>query len=303
MSRPCQQPAPAFSRQHRLGWTAALVLALLAVMKPAQLLAAPDDVVRAGEDEAPRAQVNVVAVDFDQMAFSGFANRAAARRQIATRMGLYLKEVNAACELSDEQMAKLELAIAGDIKRRFDAVVAFRDRYRAANGDQDAILALWQEIQGHTSKIDQVFFGECSMVGKTMCGVLTAEQLSRYSVMRDERKRSYYMATVEAYLVAVEEVVPMTAAQHEALVDLLIHETAVPLIRSEHGLAYVRYQLATFSDEQLARILDDRQRLLLEQQLFHAFELKSFLIKQGLLPAENPPPDADSEAPLSDTQK
>ncbi len=141
------------------------------------------------------------------------------------------------------------------------------------------------------------------MVNKTMRGVLTEEQLSRCGAVRDERNRSYYQSTIETCLVAMEDLVPMTAAQHDGMVKLLVEETPAPPKYGALGYIYVCFRLATFSDQRLAQILDDRQRLLLERHLADAEGLKPFLIQQGLLPPEDPASDVDSEALLRDAQK
>jgi hypothetical protein len=302
MSRACQQAASSFPRKRSLRCFCALLTAVLgpSVSRPA--LAAPDDVVQA-DPEPANGKIQFALPAFDQIAFPGFVSGAAARTQIMTRMRLYIEELDAACDLTDEQMTKLQLAAAGDIKRLFDATDTFRERYRAAQDDQDALRTVWREIQAHTSKVDQVLFGDSSMFSKTMRNVLTDEQRARYAVVHGERNRSYYKATVEGYLVALEDVVPLSAAQHDALVKLLVEETAVPLVPSAHGFLYVRYQLATLSDERLSRFLDDRQRMLLEQQLFHAHDLKPFLVLQGLLPSEDPAPDADSAESLHQAEQ
>ena len=99
-------------------------------------------------------------------------------------------------------------------------------RYSKAGDDQNARNNVMREMRPFQDKMADCLAGDRSLLGKTLRGTLNVEQRAKYDAARDERRRYRYLASIETSLVALENSVPLTGDQHDALVHLLIMETA-----------------------------------------------------------------------------
>ncbi|HEY4313176.1 MAG TPA: hypothetical protein VGN12_27230 [Pirellulales bacterium] len=258
--------------------------------------AAPDDVVQGangGGGGAAAAEGRIFeprmaagpAHAFDQVILPGFPSIAAAHTQLVTRMELYLAMVDRTCQISEEERTKLRLAASTDIKRIIDSAEDLRRRLVNARGGRAELAQSSEDRQTLQSRLNPGPFGESSLVGKTLHNSLNAEQLAKYEAHCVERQREHYRTAIEATLLGLEDVVPMTGNQHDALINLLLTETPPPRIRGPLDDTYVRYQLATLPESSIRAQLDKRQADLLEAQVSTARNARSLLIKQGLIVA------------------
>jgi hypothetical protein len=274
-------------------------LALLSSMPIAAALlvggvrAAPDDVVQGANGGATAAEGRIVeprmaagpAHAFDQVILPGFPSVAAAQTQLVARMELYLAMVDRTCQISEEERTKLRLAASTDIKRIIDSAEDLRRRLVNARDGRAELAQSSEDRQTLQARLNRGPFGESSLVGKTSHNSLNAEQRAKYEAYYIERQQEHYRVAIEATLLGLEDVVPMTGDQHDALVNLLLTESPPPRIRGVLDDTYVRYQLATLPELSIRAQLDKRQADLLEAQLSTVRNARPLLIEQGLIVA------------------
>lgn len=140
------------------------------------------------------AKTNGVAAEyFEQMIFGSRGQSAVAAHQdrlsqlLQTRAGT----LNLACELSHDQMRKLELAGQGDIKRLFERIDQCRQQYLPVR-DEDAPAAMRSIMQENATlqPLLRFPFGKGSLFSKTARHTLTDEQWSDFELATDvERLR------------------------------------------------------------------------------------------------------------------
>ena len=233
-----------------------------------------------------QAQRLIVRNNFDQWVFQGSASAAAAQDRIATSVKLQIADVDRACGLSEEERQKLQLAASGDVRRFLDQVEALRAKFVGANNDQNAFNQMWQEIQPLQAKMASGLLRGDSLFAKTINKTLSPERLARHQAVQRERAQYRYRATIETALCQLEGNVPLTAAQHDALVELLIAETPVPLAYGQQDYYYVFYQLANLPGEKVRPAVNDRQWTALGPLLNQYRHMQAFLVQQGMLPKE-----------------
>jgi hypothetical protein len=300
ISSGCRFPASlvqgiAISRAHHVGIV--VITLLIGALFILQAHAAPDDVEQVA-DPAANEQQNNFLPNLDQWIFPGAANIAAAEKQISARIKLQLEDIDRACGLTAEQKQKLQLAAGGDKKQLFEQVEALRAKFVKAGADNDAINQIAQDVQPLQTKVASGLCGDRSLLGKTLRTTLSAEQLAKFETVRGARARFRYQASIEMSLISLEKSVPLTAEQHEALVQLLLAETPPPAAFNQQENYYVMYQLAMLPRANVTALLDERQKTLLEPQLRNALGMKQFLVQQGMIAK-----DENEDAPVKRRNK
>ncbi|HEY4313174.1 MAG TPA: hypothetical protein VGN12_27220 [Pirellulales bacterium] len=263
-------------------FVAVLVLASLGLPNITARAAPDDEVVLDLESEGDD-QFMVQDWNLEQFIFPGCQNIAAAYEQATVRAGLHLDAVDRVCSLSDDQRQKLELAARGDLRRLFDAVEELCTRFKKIKDDQNAFGTFWPEIQAMQTKAGHGLGGENSLLGKMVRATLTPDQLTAYETAQKERARRYYEAMIEAALVDLENVVPLTDEQHKAIAQRLLDDTLPPLVSSDNNGTYVLYRFSTSPVTPLKTLLNARQYEALANHLSNFRGTKMLLIQQGMI--------------------
>lgn len=252
-------------------------------LAPLVARAAPDDAEPPPVAQAENNGFEIAEVNFDQWVFPGVRNANLGREQIVTRMKLQISEIDRVCGLSEEQKRKLQLAGGGDTKRFFDEVEVVRRKFLEVRKDQNAFNNIWQEIQPLQAKMAAGLFGVSSLFAKTLRRTLSTEQGARYEAVENERRKYHYEAMVEAALAMLENSIPLRGEQHEALVKLLLEQTAPPAASGQQEYYYVMYRLATLPEEQVRPLVNDHQWDGLSQQFNQFRGLREFLVTSGMI--------------------
>ena len=251
--------------------------------------AAPDDVEAVKQDEQ---QINVQFFqmdenNFDANVFQPSGNAKAARTQIETKLKLQLDELQRVCGITEAQKQKLTLAASSDIKRFFDDVDRIRKKVKAGKIDQNAWNNIWQEIQPLRNKQTVGLFGDTSFFAKTVRKTLSEEQIQKYDVVVNERRKFRYRATLEVVVTNLASTVPLRHSQHEAIVKLLLDETQPPPTFGQYDQYLVMYQLGKLAEPKLKPLLEEHQWKLLQGQIQQFKGMEPFLIQNGLIPKED----------------
>ncbi len=251
--------------------------------------AAPDDIEAVKQDEQ---QVNVQLFqmdeqNFDANVFQPSGNAKAARTQIETRLKLQLDELQRVCGITEAQKQKLTLAASSDIKRFFDEVDRIRKKVKGGKLDQNEWNNIWQEIQPLRNRQTSGLFGDTSFFAKTVRKSLTEEQIQKYDVVVNERRKFRYRASLEVVVTNLASTVPLRHTQHEAIVKLLLDETQPPPTFGQYDQYFVMYQLEKLAEPKIKPLLDEHQWKLLEVQIQQYKGMEQFLIQNGMIPKED----------------
>ena len=266
----------------------AIVALLFVLLGIAPSHAAPDDV------EPPKKQVlengQVFQMDeanFNANVFQPTGDPKQARKQLETRLKLQIEELVRVCDLNEAQQQKLKLAASSDMKRFYDEVDVVRKKVKQGNLNQIEWNNIWQEIQPLRTKMSVGLFGDTSFFSKAVRKTLTRDQMARYDVVVNERRRFRYRASIEVSLTTMESSVPLRHSQHEAIVKLLLDETQPPPVFGQYDQYLIMHQLAKFPEAKLKPLLEDHQWKQLQVQFNQYRGMEQFLIQNGLLPKED----------------
>jgi hypothetical protein len=281
--------------------TLAVVLTIgLFAFTPSVGLGAVDDIVPAKQEVAVEDQMfQMDEANFDANVFQPSGNADQARIQMETKLKLQLNELNRVCELSDAQSHKLKLAATVDIKRFFGAVAVIRKKVKAGKINQQEWQEIWQEIQPLRTRQQAGLFGDSSFFAKSIRKTLNPEQLVKYEVLVNERRRFRYRASISVAIVNLQNTVPMRRAQQQAIIKMLLEETQPPPVFGQYDQYLVMYQMARLPEEKFKPLFDEEQWKQLQVQFNQYRGMDQFLIQNGLIPKENGDdgPAAEAETP------
>jgi hypothetical protein len=282
--------------------TVVLTISLFAVT-PSVGLGAVDDIVPAKQGVAVEDQMfQMDEANFDANVFQPSGNADQARIQMETKLKLQLNELNRVCELSDAQSHKLKLAASVDIKRFFGSVAVIRKKVKAGKINQQEWQEIWQEIQPLRTRQQAGLFGDSSFFAKSIRKTLNPEQLVKYEVLVNERRRFRYRASIAVAIVNLQNTVPLRRAQQQAIIKMLLEETQPPPVFGQYDQYLVMYQMARLPEEKFKPLFDEEQWKQLQVQFNQYRGMDQFLIQNGLIPKENgdDEPAVEAETPEID---
>jgi hypothetical protein len=223
--------------------------------------------------------------------------------RIEAQLTLQLRGLTRTCDLSPEQVDKLRLAARGDIERFQARVTEIHDRLVGKSYKQDEINDLWQQIQPLQQELPKVL-GPTSLFNRVMRRTLRESQRVDYDRAQAERNQYRYAAKVRLFVTAFDRAAPMTGAQREALLKLILTKTRRPLRFGQYDFYYVQFHAAAIDDVEFAKILDKAQLDALRRVLEQAGGFGQLLLREGMEPAPelDPAPEKAAEgAPTVET--
>jgi hypothetical protein len=196
---------------------------------------------------------------------------APAERRAAAR----ITTVDRIVGLSAAQRKKLEVAAQSDLRRLADTVAEARAKYAGrklkvdprtgldAAGQQEA-----QQANADGQRCRQLIraaAGPESLLAKVTMSTLDEKQAEHYAAVMRARAACRWKAVVAAGLVQVDDQAGFTQQQHDAVTALLVADVPPadeesPTRAGMPAALSVARRLAALGDEQLAAILDPRQR-------------------------------------------
>lgn len=228
------------------------------------------------------AAFNVPEETFDQWVFGGKTTSQVTKR-LDSLLLLQVESVERACELSDAQKKKLQLAGRGDMKRFFSAVEEKRKKFREARRDQNRFNNIWQEIQPLQLRFNSGIFDEKSLFYKVLKRTLDPDQSEEYEEREQERWKFRYEAKVELAVAMMETGVPLRDVQRQKFVKLLLEETEPPAKFGQYDYYVVLYKAAKVPKEKLQPIFDDGQWRAVTQLLAHGRGMEATLRTNGFI--------------------
>jgi hypothetical protein len=182
---------------------------------------------------------------------------------------------------SAAQRKKLEVAAQSDLRRLADTVAEARAKYAGrklkvdprtgldAAGQQEA-----QQANADGQRCRQLIraaAGPESLLAKVTMSTLDEKQAEHYAAVMRARAACRWKAVVAAGLVQVDDQAGFTQQQHDAVTALLVADVPPadeesPTRAGMPAALSVARRLAALGDEQLAAILDPRQRQVAAQE-------------------------------------
>lgn len=234
-------PAP-----RMVGWRVPICTGMLSLLISASaLLGAEDDSVfdpvpsKPRETSAPdhwqlRVDRAIIAKVFGGRFHDGSGSFRGPRDYFVAQQTVRIQELDAACELTQAQRARLQLAALGDRERFFQRIDCFREQYgQDPSFTEDA--AKNQEFRSQLTHLQLrsqrlLTLSEDGLSSQTMAGllertipeVLTAEQTERWKKAELQRREYAWQAWVERTIMRIEEICPMKAARRDALRQRII---------------------------------------------------------------------------------
>ncbi len=270
-SRPSLRPA-------LLLWLISLASASLAPAQAVVMVEEEEEVVLAVDAGFEFAESN-----FDQWIF-GVAEPDHGLKRIESLLTLNVDAINQVCGLTEDQVAKLNLAGQGDIKRFYDEVAVLRAKFMRVRRNRNAVNQFYQEIQPVKAKLDAGLFDEGSFFHKVLNGSLDDEQSSKYEEAQWNRRQARYHAKLGLALVIMERTMPLRAAQRERLIEVLQEETQPPKVFGQYDYYVVLYQLSQIPDQTLKPIFDEAQWKVFAQMQAQGRAMGIWIKQQKLLP-------------------
>ncbi|HUG68252.1 MAG TPA: hypothetical protein VMM76_10905 [Pirellulaceae bacterium] len=247
-------------------------------------LAPAQDKAQAEEEElAIDEGFNVAESHFDQWLFGSQSSDHGLKR-IESLLSLKVAAINRVCDLTEDQVAKLELAGQGDIKRFSDDVAVVRAKFMKVRRNRNAINNIFQEIQPLQARLHAGLFEQTSFFQKVLKRLLTDEQSSRYEQADWERTQYRYNAKLSLVVTMMERTMPLRAEQREQFIQVLKEETKPPKAFGQYDYYFVLYQLAEIPDQKLKPIFDEAQWKVLKQFAAQGQAMEASLKQHKVLP-------------------
>ncbi len=163
------------------------------------------------------------------------------------------------CDLTDEQVSKLELAKRGDIVRFFQEVQSVRKNVGDKAPDRGNMNELGKLISPIQSQWNTGLITPQSLFVSVLQRTLTEDQ--KNILRKEEERRSEEKNRVHAMsmIKMIEHSVPLNDKQRKMLLEMVVEQTKMVRVDS-HMQQYVSIQAATkLSDESLSAVLDASQ--------------------------------------------
>ncbi len=282
----------------RCGFIAMLAFSLLFALTPT--LARADN----EEDESPEEMLDVNAQafempenQFDQWVFQNLQTATAARSKLEKMLTLQSEDVHRACELTEAQARKLQLAGRGDIKRFFEKVEVVRQKFLLVRKDQQRFNDIWQDIQPLQTVFADGLFSDGSIFRKTLKNTLDERQYEHYAKLQRERNLFRYRAKVELVVAMLENAVPMRDEQRQKLITFIIDETPTPHRFGQWDYYLVMWNLSKIPETKLKPLFDATQWKALAPQLAQGRGMEQWLKQSGALLTEEETDELKAEKP------
>jgi hypothetical protein len=217
---------------------------------------------------------------FNQWVYGNIRSGVVAESEIAVAV----ESIDRACQLTETQEEKLRLAARGDYARFKQRVEVMREKYAGKMHDQNDVGRIHQEIHPLNVTYQAGLLGPTSLFAKSLRGILTPEQLKKYTANEAARIQSRHDAKISLFVAVLERRCPLTDEQRTALVKLLRDETRPPKRPSQLDQYVILVQADRIADEKFSDILDDEQCRVLERMIAQARNLEPHLRQQGVLP-------------------
>ncbi|MCC9608068.1 hypothetical protein LOC68_01850 [Blastopirellula sp. JC732] len=229
-------------------------------------------------------QILLTEQQFNSWILSGTGQSERPETYLESQLTLKVNQLANQIELSDEQRSRLRLAGSGDIARFHRQVEALRKTLVGQSFEPNKIQEPYQKIQPFSQQIQAGLFNENSLFDKVMRSTISSEDQEKYENYLSDRWHRQYLACVKAQIAILQQSIPMTSKQRDALVKML----DIPPRRSQSRIVYMQlytfYRLGQLSAEDLKSEFDGAQVDALRRFGAQYAQMEPTLRAQNLLP-------------------
>lgn len=237
----------------------------------------------------PQAQIanfEIQENQFDSWIFQNLQTVAQARKRLEQMLTLQMDDVDRACQLTEAQKKKLQLAGRGDMLQFFEKVEVVRKKFLLVRKDQQKFNQIWQDISPLQVQFQAGLFGDDSFYHKTLRNMLKGEQLSKFTQIDGERRKFQYRAKVELVVAMLENALPLRDEQRQKLITLIVEETKPPRRFGQQDYYLVMWNISKIPEKALKPLFTDQEWKILNQQFQQVRGLEQWLKQSGMLPKE-----------------
>lgn len=221
---------------------------------------------------------------FDSWIFQNIPTAVAARKRLDEMLTLKIDDVDRACQLSESQKKKLQLAARGDVVQFFEKVEVVRKKFLLVRKDQQKFNEIWQDISPLQVQFQAGLFGDDSFYHKTLRNMLKGEQLSKFLQIDGERRKFQYRAKVELVVAMLENALPLRDDKRQKFINLVIEESRPPRSFGQQQDYYlVMWNISKIPEKTLRPLFTDTEWKVLNQQFQQVRGLEQWLKQSGAL--------------------
>jgi hypothetical protein len=214
----------------------------------------------------------------------GTASRA--RQRLDTLLAKQVDTIDRACNLTDAQRRKLQLAGRGDIKRVFDRYEGIKRKSQAVENDLQGVQDIQQDLNSLRTASQADLFHEDSLLIKSLPNTLSREQFMHYEALSREKREKHHRAHIEQAITTLQRGIYMRDTQRRQLITLMTNETKLPRKSGPYDFYALILQLGRLPEAKLKPLFDDAQWQNVNAQLERFKELEPTLKQSGQLEEE-----------------
>lgn len=221
------------------------------------------------------------------------ANRPAAREWMERFIAVWLGRIEASCEVTEPQRARLKEVLWVDLEpvvTQMEADIARYSALRLEGRDTEFVRETSQGIQEDAARVRSMLFraiAEDSLFFKVLSTTLTEEQYESLRADFAANRAGRWAAAVACSLDMLDGTLGLTATQHAGLEKLLLERQPMlcffpPQVESApYWQALVGIELASVEEEVLKGIVNERQWTVLEGVRRNGAAMRPHYVRQG----------------------
>jgi hypothetical protein len=224
---------------------------------------------------------------FERSVFQQDGTASRAHQRLDQQLAAQIVTIDRACNLTDAQKRKLQLAGRGDIKRFFDRYEGIKRKSQAVENDLQGVGDIQQDLNSLRTASQGELFHEDSLLIKSLPGTLTREQFAQYETVARERRATRHRSSIEQAITTLQRGMYMRDTQRRQLITLMTNETKPPRKSGPYDFYTLILQLGRLPEAKLKPLFDDAQWQIVNAQLERFKELEPTLKQSGQLADED----------------
>jgi hypothetical protein len=221
---------------------------------------------------------------FDAWVYGNTANSGSSNTQLSSQIALRIEDLDRSCQLSADQKQKLALAGAGDVKNFQNRCAELKQKLVTSKPvPQAEVNLLYQQTRPLQAEWAAGVLGEASLFEKVVRHSLSEEQRILHGQVEAERAKFRYNAKVEMVVGQIENSMPLTAAQREKFIALLLAETQPPKVFGTYDYYVIMLQASKLPEAKLESIFDASQMSMLKRAFQKSRTVEQTLKRENIL--------------------
>jgi hypothetical protein len=205
------------------------------------------------------------------------------RKHLESQLSLELRMLQNSLQLDDTQIAKIELAGKGDIKRFFDRISEVVSKIEAMELNQNQINEAYQLTIPIATEVNGGLFTESSLMHKVLHGSISEEQSQLLITEAKLRRRLLIESLIKGYVLTLGRSVPMTADQSRKVIEILVAKTENDRLAGQYASFLIAYRWSRVPEEELQTFLHEKQIKAMKKGKAEMNGMLQFFKQQGMI--------------------